>query len=84
MLASAIIGTWSALFLTVTLRQDGTLEARLPDGSDSEGRWSVESNGRLRADVRGAEQIADASVQGAWLTLSIEGHTLRLQRASAT
>jgi hypothetical protein len=38
-----IFGDWESPFLNVTMRQDGTLTARLPDGSDRQGQWSVDT-----------------------------------------
>jgi hypothetical protein len=59
-----IVGDWKSPFLNVSMRQDGTLTARLPDGSDGQGQWSVETSGRLHADVMGSRMVADASLDG--------------------
>ena len=83
-LARAIIGSWSNPFLHVAFREDGTLHAQLADGSEHEGQWSVDPTGQLRATVMGAEHVGDASVEGAWLTLSIGGQAVRLQRPAGS
>jgi hypothetical protein len=69
-LAEAIIGTWQSPFLTASLRHDGTFAARLADGSDHQGQWSVDASGRLHADVMGSPMVAGASVDADELTPS--------------
>ena len=65
--AEELIGTWTSPFLTVSIQEEGTFATRLPDGTDSTGRWSIDPDG----------------VEGEWLTLSIAGQPLKLRRSSA-
>jgi hypothetical protein len=83
-LAEAIIGTWESPFLNVSLRQDGTFAARLPDGSDHQGQWSVDTSGRLHANVMGSPIVADASVDADELTLVLDDQALKLRRAASS
>lgn len=83
-LAEAIIGTWESPFLNVSLRQDGTFAARLSDGSYHQGQWSVDTSGRLHADVMGAPMVADASVDAHELTLVIDDQALKLRRPASS
>lgn len=76
-----LIGRWTSPFLTVSIQEDGRLATRLPDGADSEGRWSIDPDGRLRADLMGAPIVAAASVEGDELTLVINDQALKLRRA---
>jgi hypothetical protein len=81
-LTEAIVGSWTSPFLSVSFHADGTLTGRLANGVEQQGRWSVDSDGRLRADVMGASQVAQASVAGDELSLAIDGRWLKLRRVS--
>lgn len=81
-LAGAIIGTWESPFLNVSFRQDGIFAARLPDGSELQGQWSMDTSGRLHADVMGSPMVAEASVDADELSLVLNGQPLRLRRAA--
>ena len=77
-----LIGTWTSPFLTVSIQGDGTFDTRLPDGTDSEGRWSMDGDARLHADLIGAPIVAEASVAGDELTLVISDQALKLRRVT--
>jgi len=81
-LDKAIVGSWSSPLLSVSFDEDGRLTAQLADGSDHQGRWSVDPEGRLHADLMGAPILADASVADDELTLVINNQALMLQRSS--
>jgi hypothetical protein len=67
------------------MRQDGTLTARLPDGSDRQGQWSVDTSGRLHTDAMGSPMVADASLDGDELTLVLgKDQALKLRRATSS
>jgi hypothetical protein len=81
-LSEAIVGTWSSPFLSVTFHDDGTLVFHVAEQAPQEGRWSVGSDGRLHAEMMGAEQSAEASIADDWLTVGLDGQWLRLQRSA--
>jgi hypothetical protein len=81
-LRTAIVGTWSSPFLDVTVRADGTLTTRVPGAGEQSGRWSVDAEGRLHLDAMGSTQVVEASVEGEWLALGIQGQSFRLKRSS--
>lgn len=78
-LDEAIVGTWSNGFMTVAFLADGSVKADML-GRHEQGRWSVDSNGRLRADVMGQQQAAEAWVAGDRLTISADGQGLTFTR----
>ena len=78
-LAEAIVGTWSNGMITVEFAADGRLTAHLFTG-DRSGHWSVDAQGRLRADITGGDQAADAWIAGNELTVVLDGRGLVLQR----
>jgi hypothetical protein len=78
-LAEAIVGTWTNGVIRATFSADGTLVVRMLV-SERKGRWSVDGAGRLRADITGAEQSADAWIAGDRLTIALEGAGLTLTR----
>ncbi len=80
-LREAIIGDWESPFLSLSVRADGTLTARMGAGAAQAGRWSVDPAGRVVTDVMGASMAIDASVAGGVLTLVINGEALNLRRS---
>jgi len=78
-LAEAIVGTWTNGVIRATFSADGTLVVRMLV-SERKGRWSVDSAGRLRADITGGEQTADAWIAGDRLTIALDGAGLTLTR----
>jgi hypothetical protein len=78
----AIVGTWSNPFLTVIFRDDRTLTARLPERPEEHSQWSVDADGHLCAELMGAPQVADVSIEGDTLTLSIGGRGVKLLRSA--
>ena len=78
-LDEAIVGTWSNGFMTLAFLPDGSVTADTL-GRRERGRWSVDSNGRLRADVMGRQQAAEAWVAGDRLTISADGQGLTFTR----
>ena len=80
-LAEAIIGTWTSGMFRVTFSQSGTVVVRMLTG-ERNGRWSVDAAGRLRADITGSEQTADAWIVGDRLTIAADGTGLTFTRDS--
>lgn len=78
-LGEAIVGTWTTGFMTVAFLADGSVTADML-GRRERGRWSVDSSGRLRADVMGQQQAAEAWIAGDRLTISAEGQDLTFTR----
>jgi hypothetical protein len=81
-LDQAIVGTWRSMMMTVTFHGDGTVEAALPGNQSRSGSWSVDADGRLRADVMGHSDAAEAWVAGDELTLSLNGMGLSFKRVT--
>jgi hypothetical protein len=79
-LTEALVGGWTSPILSFTLNDDSSLRLHLPDGSDAEGNWSVDSSGQLHAEVMGAPMVGEASLQGDSLTLVMDGQRLVLKR----
>jgi hypothetical protein len=80
-LAQAILGTWSNGFVTVTFHSDGRASTNTM-GREKPGRWSVDAQGRLHADVADRQIVAEAWVAGDELVVSTEGQVLTLRRKS--
>lgn len=78
-LGEAIVGTWSNGFVTAAFSADGSVTTSVL-GREKAGRWSVDANGRLCADVTGQQQAVEASVAGDQLTISVEGKVLTFTR----
>jgi hypothetical protein len=79
-LSEAIVGTWRSMMMTLIFHADGTVEADLVGGGQRSGRWSVDADGRLHADITGQDGAADAWVQGNQLTISLDGTELTFDR----
>jgi hypothetical protein len=82
-LAQAIVGSWRGPMMTLVFAADGTVSATMLGGVQHSGRWSVDANGRLVADVAGSTGPVDAWVVGDRLTVTIGGRGLALQRVSS-
>jgi hypothetical protein len=80
-LARAVLGTWSNGMMKVTFTADGRVSTHMP-GMERSGRWSVDATGRLRSDITGHEQTADAWVAGDRLTIAAEAGALTFTRES--
>ena len=80
-LGEAIVGTWNNALTTVTFSADGrvTMTPHML-GAKRDGRWSVDGTGRLRADITGGHETADAWVAGNQLTITVEGEGLTFTR----
>ncbi len=78
-LDEAIVGTWTTGFMTVAFLADGSVTADML-GRRERGRWSVDSSGRLRADVMGQQRAAEAWIAGDRLTISADGQDLTFTR----
>lgn len=78
-LDEAIVGTWSNGFMTVAFLADGSVTADML-GRQQRGRWAVDPSGRLRADVMGQHQAAEAWIAGDRLTISADGQGLTFTR----
>jgi hypothetical protein len=50
-------------------------------GSDKNGRWSIDADGKLRAGIMGHEQSVDAWIAGDTLTIVDEGRAVTFTRA---
>jgi hypothetical protein len=81
---AAVIGEWHNPFLSASVRADGTLTARMGMGGEQSGRWSVESDGRVRVEVMGASGTASVSAAGDELTLETGGRAMKLRRAGGS
>jgi hypothetical protein len=81
-LSDAIIGTWSNALMKVSFSADGRVAIRM-FGTERDGHWSVDGTGRLRADITGRQETADAWVAGNQLTVTAEGKSLTLTRESS-
>ena len=79
--ADAIVGRWTSPFGTLDFGAGGTLDAKLGDGSAYQGRWSLDADGRLHADMMGSPMVAEATIAGDELTLVMDGQALALRRA---
>jgi hypothetical protein len=78
-LGKAIVGTWSNGLVTATFSADGNATTNIL-GRERAGRWSVDADGRLHADVTGQQQVMDAWVAGDQLTISAQGTGLTFTR----
>jgi hypothetical protein len=78
-LAEAILGTWTNPLIRVTFSENGIAAVRM-FGGDKNARWSVDADGKLRADVLGHEQSAEAWVAGDTLTVVADGRAITLKR----
>jgi hypothetical protein len=81
-LAKEIIGTWESPFGTVTFKQDGAVIGRLATGMGGDGRWSVDADGRVRAEGMGTSVVVDATLRGDELTLALDGRAMKLKRSA--
>jgi hypothetical protein len=81
-LAEAIVGSWKSPFGDLTFREDGIVSARMGDGSNFEGKWSVDAAGHLHADIMGTAMDAEAALKGDQLTLRMDDQALILQRTA--
>ena len=78
-LAQAIIGSWRNTFAKATFSSDGRVTASVM-GRHSTGQWSVDTEGRLHADIGGRTEIAQASVSGDELRITLTGRVVTLLR----
>jgi hypothetical protein len=78
-LADAIIGSWRNHFATATFTLDGHVTASVM-GRQSTGQWSVDSEGRLHAEIAGRSEIAQASIDGDELRITLAGREVTLAR----
>jgi hypothetical protein len=78
-LAQALIGSWRNHFAVATFTTDGRVTARVM-GRHSAGQWSVDAEGRLHAEIAGRTEIAQASVSGDELRITLTGRLVTLAR----
>jgi hypothetical protein len=78
-LAQAIIGSWRNHFAKATFSSDGRVTASVM-GRHSAGEWSVDTEGRLHAEIAGRKEIAQASVNGDELRIALAGRVVTLAR----
>ncbi len=81
-LAKAIVGSWKSPFGDLTFGPDGIVSARMGNGANFEGQWSVDAAGHLHADIMGTPMDAEAALKGDELTLRMDGQALILQRTA--
>jgi hypothetical protein len=80
-LGEVIVGTWSSGLMTVTFSAGGQVTIQML-GTKRAGHWSIDSAGRLRADITGKLETTDARVAGNQLTIAAGGADLTLTRES--
>ncbi len=78
-LAEAIIGSWRNHFAKATFTSNGRVTASVM-GRHSAGQWSVDTEGRLHAEIAGRTEIAQASVSGDELRITLTGRVVTLSR----
>jgi hypothetical protein len=78
-LAEAILGSWRNHFAKATFTSNGRVTASVM-GRHSAGQWSVDTQGRLHAEIAGRTQIAQASVNGDELRITLTGRLVTLSR----
>jgi membrane protein implicated in regulation of membrane protease activity len=82
-LAQAILGPWSNGVIKVTFASDGTVTT-LMFGATQTGRWSVDGDGKLRAELAGRSGVVDARIAGDQLTVNMDGSAMTFRRATRT
>lgn len=78
-LAEAIIGSWRNNSVKATFTADGRVTANVM-GRHSSGEWSVDAEGRLHAEIAGRTEVAQASISGNELRISLTGRVVTLAR----
>jgi hypothetical protein len=78
-LAEAIIGSWRNNFAKATFTSDGRVTASVM-GRHSTGEWSIDAQGRLHAEIAGRAEVAQASVNGDELRITVTGRLVTLSR----
>jgi hypothetical protein len=78
-LQEAIVGSWRNNFAQATFTADGRVTASVM-GRHSTGEWSVDAQGRLHAEIAGRAEVADASISGNELRISLTGRVVTLAR----
>lgn len=78
-LQEAIVGSWRNNFAHATFTADGRVTASVM-GRRSAGQWSVDAQGRLHAEIAGRAEIAQASVSGNELRISLADRVVTLAR----
>jgi hypothetical protein len=79
-LGEALIGRWSNGVITLVFGADGSLRTVLPGGNEPSGRWSVEPNGELRADLVGRTETGQAWISDDTLTITVAGEGMKFRR----
>ena len=79
-LAEAIVGSWRSGPIGVTFAADGSMTTKLPGGHDQAGRWSVDGDGHLHAQLMGRDMAGKAWVAGDTLTIQEDGQGRQFQR----
>jgi len=80
-LTEVIVGTWVGALMTVTFNADGSMTAGDSRARSHDGHWSVEADGRLRADALGQSTPTSAWVAGDELTIVMKGIPFTLHRS---
>lgn len=78
-LHEALVGSWRNHLAQATFTADGRVTASVM-GRSSAGAWSVDPQGRLHAQIAGRDEVAQASVSGNELRISLSGRVVTLTR----
>ncbi len=78
-LEQAIVGDWTNGVINVTFAADGAVTIRM-FGTTRNGRWSVDRNGQLSADIAGRQGAVDAWIADDKLTINLDGSGMTLAR----
>lgn len=72
-LKHAIVGRWSDGVMTVEFHPGGLSTLLYPNGRRTDGRWSLDPQGRLTSDVSGGSDAVQVSITSEGMTLSERG-----------
>lgn len=80
-LAEAIVGSWRNHFAKASFTVDGRVTANVM-GRHSAGEWSVDTEGLLHAEIAGRREVAQASINGDELRITLTGRVITLARVA--
>src|SRR4029077_20350442 len=78
--SAAIVGTWRNALAHATFSENGSLTVDI-FGRKTTGRWSVDAEGRLSADIMGQRRTTNASIAGDQLTIALGDRPVTLTRS---
>jgi hypothetical protein len=79
-LETAILGTWRGQDMTATFSPDGTARARMRNGMELSGQWSVGGNGGFHFTGLGQDTPAQVVIDGDALEIRMDGMRLPFRR----